>query len=214
MLFINQFKQFNRWLFPSKKNSITLIFHVSIFCRDDRFLITIGNYRKSMLTLWSTKDYSHLLNWQNDFSPSYLNCLAWNPFRTNEFCLGSSHGLIHFCTINESTDDSATRSLHVVKGETPILLNDHTKSSFDLTTCVYLNSTAHLVLCATNVGFITCWNSRLCLCVLHWRADLNEICYLSTIDGKLLTGSSNGCLKLWTIENLEKNLVQIDALDS
>jgi WD40 repeat protein len=166
-----------------------------------------------MVTLWSTNNYSHLLNWQNDFSSSYINCLAWNPLRTNEFCLGSSHGIIHYCTINEQNDDTNLR-LQVIKGEIPLLLNEQTKTSCDITACIYLTSTMNLVLCATNSGFITCWNSRLCLCVLHWKADSNEICYMSTINYKLLTGSSIGCLKLWNIENLETNLGQLNSIDS
>jgi len=166
-----------------------------------------------MLTLWSTNDYSHLLNWQNEFSSSCINCLAWNPLRTNEFCLGSTHSTIHFCTIIEQTEDTDLR-LQVIKGEIPLLLNEHTKTSCDITSCIYLTSTINLVLCATNYGFITCWNSRLCLCILHWKGDLNEICYMSTINHKLLTGSSKGCLKLWNIENLETNLGQINSTDS
>lgn len=175
---------------------------ISSYCRDDRFLITIGNYRKPMLTLWSTTDYSHLLNWQNDFTSSHINCLAWNPLRSNEFSLGSSHNSIHFCTINEQSDNSNIR-LQVIKGEIPVLLNEHSKSSSDITTCVYLTSNLNLVLCATNYGYVTCWNSRLALCILHWKADTNEISYLSTMNNKLITGSSIGCLKLWNIQSLE-----------
>jgi WD40 repeat protein len=99
----------------------------------------------------------------------------------------------------------------VIKGEIPLILNEHTKTSCDITACVYLTSTINLVLCATNYGFITCWNSRLCLCILHWKADINEICYISTINNKLLTGSSIGCLKLWNIESLETNLGQLNS---
>lgn len=192
-----------------------LFFHQSVqaiqsmaFSRDDRFFITIGNYRKPMLTLWSTNNYSHLLNWQNESSLSYINCLAWNPLRTNEFCLGSTHGIIHFCTINEQIDDTDLR-LQVIKREIPILLNEHT-----ITSCIYLTTNSNLILCATNSGVITCWNSRLCLCVLHWKADINEICYMSSINHKLLTGSSIGCLKLCNIENLESNLGQLNSNDS
>jgi WD40 repeat protein len=166
-----------------------------------------------MLTLWSTNNYSHLLNWQDDFSTSYINCLSWNPIRPNEFCLGSSHNTIRFCTINEQTDDNNI-SLQVVNGKLPLLINEHTKESCDITACVYLTSTVNLVLCATNSGFITCWNSRLCLCILQWKADSNEICYMGTIKHKLLTGSSKGCLKLWNIENLEMNLGQLNTTDS
>jgi hypothetical protein len=166
-----------------------------------------------LVTLWSTNDYSHLLNWQDELSSSYLNCLAWNPLRTNEFCLGSSHGTIHFCTINEQTDDS-NQNLQVLHGKIPLLLNENTTKSCDITACVYLASTINLVLCATNSGFITCWNSRLCLCILHWKADANELCYMKTIKHKLLTGSSIGCLKLWNIEKLEMNLGELNSIDS
>jgi WD40 repeat protein len=166
-----------------------------------------------MVTLWSATDYSHLLNWQNELSTSYINCLAWNPIRTNEFCLGSSHGTIHFCSINEPTDDPNPR-LKVLHGQIPLILNEHTDKSCDITACVYVTSAGNLVLCATNSGFITCWNSRLCLCVLHWKADLNEICYMTTIKHKLLTGSSTGCLRLWNIENLEMTLGELNSIDS
>ncbi|CAF3688347.1 unnamed protein product [Rotaria sordida] len=183
------------------------------FSKDDRFLVTIGNYRKPMVSLWSKTNHIHLLNWQDVCSSFYINCLAWNPIRTNEFCLGGSHGFIRFCTINEQTDDNKLR-LEVVNGQIPLLLNEHTKTSCNITACVYLTSIVNLVLCATNNGLITCWNSRLCLCIFHWKADSNEICYISTTKYKLLTGSSIGCLKLWNIENLETNLGQLNSIDS
>ncbi|CAF2433293.1 unnamed protein product [Rotaria sp. Silwood2] len=195
-------------------------FHVSVqaiqsmaFSKDDRFLVTVGNYRKSMVSLWSKNNFTHLLNWQDEHLSFYINCLAWNPIRTNEFCLGGSHGFLRFCTINEQADDNKLR-LQVVNGQIPLLLNEHTKTSCDITACVYLTSIVNLVLCAMNNGLITCWNSRLCLCILHWKADSNEICYIATTKYKLLTGSSTGCLKLWNIENLETNLEQLNSMDS
>ncbi|CAF3845969.1 unnamed protein product [Rotaria magnacalcarata] len=73
---------------------------------------------------------------------------------------------------------------------------------------------AKLVLCSTNCGFVTCWNTRTNSCLLHWKADSNEICYMTAIKYKLLTGSSSGCLRLWNIENLEVNLGQTKNNDS
>ncbi|CAF3419659.1 unnamed protein product [Rotaria sp. Silwood1] len=195
-------------------------FHVSVqaiqsmaFSKDDRFLITIGNYRKPMMSLWSKNNFTHLLNWHDEHSSFYINCLAWNPIRTNEFCLGGSHGFIRFCTIIEQADDKKLH-LQVVNEQIPLLLNEHKKTSCDITACVYLTSIVNLVLCATNNGLITCWNSRLSLCILHWKADSNEICYIATTNYKLLTGSSTGCLKLWNIETLETNLGQLNSIDS
>ena len=165
------------------------------------------------MTLWSTKDYSHLLNWQDDFSVSCIHCLAWNPVRPNEFCMGGSRSTIRVCTINEQATE-ADISLQVVNGAIPLILNGPPKKSCDVTTCNYLASTVNLVLCATNTGFVTCWNSRLCLCVLHWQADSSEISYIATTKHQLLTGSATGCLKLWNIENLEVNLGATNATDS
>ncbi|UJR26857.1 hypothetical protein I4U23_008168 [Adineta vaga] len=186
------------------------------FSKDNCYLISIGNYRKPIVAIWSTKNYSHLLNWQDDFSTTYINCLSWNPIRSNEFCIGGSNSTIRICTINvnEQTDENDI-NLQVVSGTIPIILNEHTKKSCEITACTYLtSSTVNLVLCATNNGFITCWNSRLCLCVLHWKADSTEISYIATIKHKLLTGSSTGCLKLWNTEDLEMNLGQSNTTDT
>jgi WD40 repeat protein len=173
----------------------------------------MGDYRKAQLTLWSTQDYTSLLQWQDDSSSSYINCLTWNPMRANEFCLGGSKGIVHFCTIIEQTNDSSVR-LQVINGQIPSSISEHTKMTCDVTSCNYLLSTNNLVLCATNCGFITCWNSRTNTCLVHWKADANEICYMSTIKNRLITGSSTGCLRLWNTESLEVNLGQTPASDT
>jgi WD40 repeat protein len=170
----------------------------------------MGDYRKPLLTLWSTNDYTSLLNWQDESSFSYINCLAWNPMRANEFCLGCSNGIIRFCTIIEQTNIR----LQVVNGQIPLSINETMKKICEITSCVYLISSTNLVLCSTNSGFITCWNSRTNTCLLHWKADANEICYMTTIKHKLLTGSSTGCLKLWNTENLEDNLGKTNMSES
>ena len=177
--------------------------------RDDRFLITMGDYRKPLLTLWSANDYVNLLNWQDESpsSSSYINCLAWNPMRANEFVLGSSNNLIRFCTIIEQTNENNIR-LQVVNGQLPSSLNEHAKKTCEITACAYLMSSTNLVLCSTNYGFIICWDTRTNNCLLHWKADANEICFMTTIKHKLITGSSTGCLRLWNTENLESNLTQ------
>jgi WD40 repeat protein len=177
------------------------------FYRDDRFLITIGDYRKPLLTLWSTHDYTNLLNWQDESSTSYINCFSWNPMRANEFCLGCSNNLIRFCTIIEQTNDTNVR-LQVINGQIPSSISEHLKKTCEITACIYLISSTNLVLCSTNYGFITCWNTRTNICLLHWKADSNEICFMTTIKHKLITGSSTGCLRLWNTENLEMNLGQ------
>ena len=181
--------------------------------RDDRFLITVGDYRKAQLTLWSTQKYTSILHWQDESSSSaYVNCLIWNPLRANEFCMGGSKGIFRFCTIVESTQDSETR-LQVVNALIPSSITENATKNCDITSCAYLISAANLVLCSTNLGFITCWNSRNHTCLLHWKADANEICYMSTIKHQLITGSSNGCLRLWNTERLESSLIHPNSTD-
>lgn len=182
--------------------------------RDDRFLITVGNYRKPILSLWSTKSYLNRLDWQDDESPSsYINCLAWNPKRTHEFCLGSSQGTLHFCTIEEESERVDMR-LQVLHGQISPFYSGNAQSTGDVTACVYLPSMMNLVLCATSGGLLTCWNSRLSLCLRHWKIDSNEICFIRANQHKLLTGSSTGCLKLWNIENLQTNLGQLHSTET
>ena len=200
--------QFKQWLFQSTKKfkKTKKIFYI-IFCnRDDRFLITIGDYRKCLLSLWSTNDYTNILNWQDEssLSSSYINCFSWNPMRANEFCLGCSNNLIRFCTIIEQTNFR----LQVINKQIPSSLNDNIKKLCEITACSYLLSTTNFILCSTNNGFVTCWDTHTNNCVLHWKADSNEICFMTTIKYKLITGSSNGCLRLWNTETLENYLGQ------
>lgn len=179
------------------------------FSRDDRFLLTLGDYRRAQLTLWSTQDFTSLIHWEDD-SPlfSYLNCLAWNPLRANEFSLGGSKGLVRFCTIIEQQTNDQNNRLQVVNGQIPSSLSENSKKPAEITACVYLISAANLLLCSTNIGFITCWNTRTNTCLLHWKADANEICLMTTIKSRLITGSSTGSLRLWNTESLETNLAQ------
>ena len=200
-------------------SSINGIFQVNLFdsfplsiskslCRDDRFLLTLGDYRRAQITLWSTQDFTSLLHWEDDSpSYSYLNCLAWNPLRANEFSLGGSKGLIRFCTLVEQPSDHSIR-LQVINGQIPSSISEHSKKPAEITACVYLTSTVNLLLCSTNSGFITCWNTRTNSCLLHWKADANEISFMTTIKSKLITGSSTGGLRLWNTEGLELNLAQ------
>lgn len=159
-----------------------------------------------MLSLRSTDDYRQVSTWQDHSSSlSYLNCLVWNHRSSNEFCLGGSHGVLHFCTIH----DESQIYIRVLRGQISSIYNSKNQNRTDVTSCVYLPSMMNLILCATSDGSISCWNTRLALCLQHWRVDSNEICWMRSNGNRLLTGSSTGLLKLWNIESLLQNLGQI-----
>jgi WD repeat-containing protein 90 len=198
------------WDVKTLKLKLTL--HQSVFAlqamafsRDDRFLLTLGDYRKVQLTLWSTVDYTSLLHWDDESTSNYFNCLAWNPMRANEFALGGCAGSVRFCTIIEPSGENDFR-LQVVKGQLPSSISDHHKKTSDVTACAYLISASQYLLCSTDCGFVTCWNTRTNTCVLHWKADNHEIGYMSTIKYRLITGATNGSLRLWNTETLENSL--------
>ncbi|CAF0808559.1 unnamed protein product [Rotaria sordida] len=105
------------------------------------------------------------------------------------------------------------QNIFVVNGQIPLSISEHTKNSCEITLCVYLISNSHLVLCSTNSSFVTCWNTRRNLCLLHWKADSNEICYMTTnefqLDDEIISGSfdntfsidivGTSCRSLWYI---------------
>lgn len=204
--------RFNRWLSPGTRDARHS--NDQLFpCRDDRFVVAVGDYRKPQLILWSTQDFTSLLTWQDEASSAYINCFTWNPMRANEFTLGCSNSLIRFCTIIEQTSSTNLR-LQVVNGLVPSSITEHAKKTCEITACAYLISNTSVVLCATNSGFVTCWSTRTNACLLHWKADSNEICYMAAIKHRLITGSASGCLRLWSTESLEANLESTNANES
>ena len=99
----------------------------------------MGDYRKPLLTLWSTNDYTSLLNWQDESSSSYINCLAWNPMRANEFCLGGSMVLFVFVQLlNKQMIQIYDYKLLIDKFHHQLL--NIQKRSCEITSCVYLIS--------------------------------------------------------------------------
>ena len=165
----------------------------------------MGNHRKPIVSVWFTESWELICDWQ-DISSSYLNCLTWNPRRMNEFCLGGAQGIINFCTIDD-------RDLKVLQGRVSLLHDGNNRSIGDITACAYLTAMLNLVLCATKNGSVTCWNTRLALCLFHWRADSNEIGFLRIYEQTLVTGSSTGLLQLWNLAHLYANLQEPNSSD-
>ncbi|CAF0722865.1 unnamed protein product [Didymodactylos carnosus] len=181
------------------------------FSRDDRFLVTVGDYVKPLFTLWNMCDYTNILNWEDESEKQIsIHCLSWDPSSTNEFVTGGSNGTINFCKIIGSNPNDIR--LHVISQTMPLTLVEHLNHC-EITSCVYITN-GNLVLCSTNLGFITCWNTRTNVCMLHWKADQTEICYMISIKHKLITGSSEGLLKLWNIEHLESNITMSNSYNN
>lgn len=70
------------------------------FSQDDRFLISIGDYRTPSLTVWGTYDYTCLVSMDN---LNYgIHDVAWNPSRCNEFALCGQNKMLVVWTLEEN----------------------------------------------------------------------------------------------------------------
>lgn len=61
-----------------------------------------------------------------------------------------------------------------------------------------------LLFSGTSKGLITVWNCKTNTCFLNWQADTSEIDVLVSIKNRLITGSSKGNLKLWTVSSIHE----------
>ncbi|RNA21555.1 WD repeat-containing 90 [Brachionus plicatilis] len=167
------------------------------FSTDDRFLISVADYKCPSLLIWSTNDYSQLIYLQN-FN-YIINDLAWNPYKCNEIIIGVCNKSLLKCSIEEKGYKKA--NLSVTEFDIPQAITD-LNEKFDFTAITF--GAEGWLFAATSNGLVTVWNLKNNSCFLNWKADSNEIDYLVNNKQKLITGSSKGNLKLWNIGSLDE----------
>ena len=69
------------------------------FSRDDRFLISIGDYRECSIAIWSTLDYSLLAT---SFTRYPIHAVKWDPYTMNEFTTVGQNGSVLFWLLDET----------------------------------------------------------------------------------------------------------------
>ena len=185
-------------------NKVTNLFHKNAsnitslkFSTDDRFLISIGDYKCSSLLIWYTHDYSELIYLQN-FS-YIINDIAWNPYKCNELIMTACNKTLLKCSVEEKGFKKAC--LSVTEFDIPHAITDQ-YDKFDFTAITFGGE--GWLLAATSNGLVTVWNLKNNSCFLNWKADSNEIGYLVNCKQKLITGSSKGHLKLWNIGSFDE----------
>ena len=76
------------------------------FSRDDRFLISIGDYRTPSLAIWGTFDYTCLVSMDN---LNYgIHDVAWNPSKCNEFALCGQNKMLVVWSLAEKTNKNCS----------------------------------------------------------------------------------------------------------
>lgn len=185
-------------------NKVTNLFHKNAsnitslkFSTDDRFLISIADYKCSSLTIWYTHDYSELVYVQN--FGYIINDIAWSSYKCNELIMTACNKTLLKCFIEEKGYKKAC--LSITEFDIPHAITD-LNDKFDFTAVTFGGE--GWLLAATSNGLVTVWNLKTNSCFLNWKADSNEIDYLVNSKQKLITGSSKGNLKLWNIGSFDE----------
>lgn len=165
------------------------------FSRDDRYLVSLGNYRECSLVVWCTRDYVVLAQATTKFP---MHAVQWHPYSANELVTVGRNRSVLFWRITD--DQTEGEKLQMTSGESPadIFRDD----SNDVTAVCYADR--NLLFTATSKGVVCAWNVHNKRCFMHWQADDEEIDLLVARFGKLVTGSCSKQLCLWSISGIEK----------
>ena len=69
------------------------------YSRDDRFLISVGDYRECSVVIWGTKDYNVLTS---SYTQVPIHDLSWDPYTMNEFVSVGEDGNVLFWLLDET----------------------------------------------------------------------------------------------------------------
>lgn len=87
---------------------------------DDRYLVSISDYKCSSLVVWKTHDYTSLVFIDN-FN-YVINDVLWNPFRLNEFCMCGQNKSLVVCSLDEKKGPNTNTSLKFNELDIPLVV--------------------------------------------------------------------------------------------
>jgi hypothetical protein len=109
-------------LFHKNSSNITCM----NYSRDDRFLISIGDYKTPSLIIWNTYDYSCLVSMDN--LNHVIHDIAWNPCKCNEFVMCGQNKMLIVWSLDEKP--MRTGSLRSFECEIPLAICEVSILSF------------------------------------------------------------------------------------
>uniref|UniRef100_A0A8C0G718 WD repeat-containing protein 90 n=1 Tax=Chelonoidis abingdonii TaxID=106734 RepID=A0A8C0G718_CHEAB len=160
------------------------------YSRDDRLLVTLGDYSDRTLALWNTHTYD-LMSSTHFLEP--VHEVAFNPLSAGELaCVG--RGAVTFWLIEQWGADI---SLKVHRASIP-----DTIGQVELTSLCY--STNYLLYSGTNTGQICVWDTQTNRCFMTWEADEGEIGVLLCCGNRLVSGSNTKRIRLWSVAAVQE----------
>lgn len=176
------------------------------YSRDDRFLVSVGDYRECSVVVWSTRD---LVVLASSFARHPVHDIMWDPYTANEFCSVGQDGSVLFWLLDE-TGDQMTLNVH--EPEVPDELTQSKKvrdEYYDFTAVWYAGDST--MYAATSSGMLSAWDTRQNKCFIHWEGDSAEIGMLMGYGGTLIAGSASGNLRLWSVVGVSEMRLPGDA---
>lgn len=169
------------------------------YSRDDRFLVSVGDYRDCSIVVWSTHDYS-LLAASKTALP--VHSLLWDPYTSNEFTSVGEKGTILFWLLDES---QGRVNLNVHEAQVPQELMDGRSmilGDVAFTSLVYGGDNVLYV--GSTTGVLSAWDTKHNTCFMHWDADTAEIGVIVSKFGstRLISGGASRHLRLWTANGM------------
>ncbi|XP_075422310.1 WD repeat-containing protein 90 isoform X3 [Ascaphus truei] len=160
------------------------------YSRDDRLLITTGDYKDGTIALWSTKNYE-LLASSRLCQP--VHAVTFNPTHADSFaCVGT--GTVSFWRIEACGSGTGMK---VYRAPVP----DEVGPA-ELTSVAY-NPTS-LLYSGCSTGQVCVWDALTHRCFMTWEADQGEIGVLLCRGNKLLTGSNTRRIRLWSVAAVQE----------
>ncbi|KAK1344640.1 hypothetical protein QTO34_013338 [Cnephaeus nilssonii] len=184
------------------------------FSRDDRLLVTLGDYSDRTLALWSMATYELV---SSTHLPEPVHDMAFNPWGAGELaCVGQ--GALTLWLLQQRGPDI---SLQVpgVRGSCggwglagPWGITDphcpcvppgaprarpRDGGGGELTSLCY--GAEPLLYCGSNAGQVCVWDTSASRCFLAWEADDGEIGVLLCSGSRLVSGSNTRRLRLWAV---------------
>ena len=166
------------------------------YSRDDRFLLTMGDYRECLLVVWDALTYNVLTSAR---TPVPMHDIKWDPYTVNEFITAGASGTILFWMLDETGSAGPTLNLHQADVPSDLLGKHHVGSHGAMEfTCVEYGADS-TVYTATSTGAISAWDTRHNSCFMHWEADNSEIDVVIHRAGRLITAGTGCTVKLWSV---------------
>ncbi|XP_067044850.1 WD repeat-containing protein 90-like isoform X1 [Acropora muricata] len=164
------------------------------YARDDRFLVSVGDYRDCSVVVWCTRDMIILAA---SYARHPVHDVMWDPFTASEFTSVGQDGSVLFWLLDET---GGKHVLNVHEPEVPVELVQSKKMRdeyYAFTSLWYAGDS--VMFAGTSSGMLSAWDTRQNKCFIHWEADTSEIDMITGHGGRLVVGSASGNLRLWSV---------------